>query len=66
MAAPARSCTGPNGEPGWQGVAGDQVSACFTYDPADVMSKVRAERQLIDWLKDRAAENEAEGLPVSP
>ncbi len=42
-----RACTGPNGEPGWQVEVGDTTTECFIYDPADVMSKIRAEQQVL-------------------
>ena len=43
-----RKCQGPAGEPGWQAEVNGAVSACFTYDPADPMSKLRAEAQVLD------------------
>lgn len=43
-----RSCTGPNGEPGQQAEVDGQVSECFTYDPADPLSKIRAARAVMD------------------
>lgn len=59
-----RRCTGPNGEPGLQADIDGVLSECFTYDPADPLSKIAAGKAVTRLHEEHDAA-QAAGVPAT-